>query len=102
MKTHYLIMARIAAMFVIVIFTSFIPELSPDFFGDWLCQGRIKDAQGVFSGCDHTMGSGDYSTHNSTWHWGYRHYIWAFMGIVLFIYNAFLIINIIDKTTKEQ
>lgn len=75
---------RIIAMFSVAILISFIPEMFPDFFGDWSCNG-----------CNY--GEAGYSRiHKPSTHWGYRHYLFFIMGAVLFIVQTIDIIN------KEQ
>lgn len=85
---------KIIALFSAAILATFIPELFPSFFGDWVCEGgsRVVDySEGVTTvkGCDY----GPNGSHEPTNHWGYRHWLYFFMGLCLFIYNAFLIIE---------
>jgi hypothetical protein len=53
---------------MVAILVSKIPELYPNFFGDWFCQGslaRINDSSYEFKGCNYLN-----TWHNSEWHWG--------------------------------
>lgn len=73
-------------LFTTAIISTFIPESFPDFFGDKLCIGRslVKGSDGMlagYSGC----GYGDLGSHEPTYHWGWRHWLWSFMGLALFI-----------------
>ena len=85
---------KIIALFSAAIFATFIPELMPSFFGDWVCEGgqRIYD-KGDWVGKIQGCGYGPNDNHTATNHWGYRHWLYFFMGLCLFIYNAFLIIE---------
>jgi hypothetical protein len=84
---------RVMAMFSIAILISFIPEYFRDFFGDWKCAGSGNYILGTYryEGCN----SGLKGIHEATWHWGYRHFLFFVMGVVLFI------IQMIDALNKE-
>ena len=98
---HAKIMGRIVLLFGIVMLMSFIPENFRDLFGDWQCEGLHYDKELMQDvGCLYE-GQGTYHHHNSTWHWGFRHYIWMLMGLALFIYNAVIIIIEINKHNNE-
>jgi hypothetical protein len=99
MNKNLKISIRIITLFTIAMFMSFIPELAPNFFGDWHCQGRIIASTNihgypVYSGCDMFEGCG---VHNPEWHFGYRHYLFFFMGFCLTIVQVVKIISIIGK-----
>lgn len=100
MKKHTIIMARIILLFMLAMVTTFIPEQLPEFFGDFQCQGGHYeyDAHGVsvLVGCKYHINNG-YSAHSPTTHWGYRHWLFFAMGLVLFIYNGILIVSAMDK-----
>jgi hypothetical protein len=68
----------IIAMFAVMIFASFIPEMCPTFFGDYYCMSK----------------HGDFPHTAPTWHWGFRHWAYVTMGAFLFIYN---LCNLIDN-----
>ena len=100
MKTHTLIMLRIAALFLIAIAFTFIPEQYPHIFGDWQCQGSQYIDKSIV-GCRYHVGDA-WSEHGPTTHWGYRHFLWFFMGLTLFIYNVVLIVASIHKATDPE
>lgn len=92
---------RIIALFVCAMFVSFIPEYLHSFFGDWHCKGSgemiISQNIGAshWSQCDYNVGGSNY--HLPTWHWGYRHYLFLVMGILLSIVQIWDIICVIDN-----
>jgi hypothetical protein len=67
---------RVILIFIIAIFMSLIPEQLPDFFGDWSCNG-----------CNYAE-AGFQQIHAPKTHWGYRHWLFFFMGLVLFIMQS--------------
>lgn len=78
---------RLVAIFAIAMNLSFIPEMFPEYFGDWVCQGGkvITDGNNWRTeGCSY----GNYWDHDPTTHWGFRHYMWTLCGTVLFIWNT--------------
>lgn len=85
MKTT-IISARIVALFGSAILISFIPEYFPDFFGDWMCKASEYNKHIDFN--PHSI---------PELHWGYRHYLFFTMGLVLFIIQAVTIVNQADK-----
>ena len=91
MKKIQIISLRVIALFIVAIFISFIPEYLPDFFGDWVCKGREFVINGYF-GCDYK-----YNLHNPENHWGYRHWLFFTMGLVLFTIQTVGIINYSDN-----
>ena len=100
MKKIQIISLRVIALFTVAMLVSFIPEYLPDFFGDWVCKGReyvapIKEGfTGSYIGCDYT-----YDQHNPTTHWGYRHWLFFGMGLVLFLIQM---VDIIIFTANEE
>ncbi len=84
MKKIQIISLRVIALFVIAMFVSFIPEYLHDFFGDTYCK------------IQHHMYAGNYHDHPEN-HWGYRHWLFFIMGVILFIIQAFDIIVYIDN-----
>lgn len=96
---------NIVAVFIIAITLSYVPVKFPEFFGDWLCEGRVFIAEhydkantkiyDAYTGCDY--GTNDRTAHNPCWHWGYQHWLWFFMGICLFVVQIFRIVQIINK-----
>ena len=74
---------KIAVIFIIIILASFIPDNFHSFFGDWECQGGALDISGEnYHGCTYTG-----SSHGPCWHYGFRHWVWIAMGIVIFFVN---------------
>jgi len=65
--------------------STFIPELIPDFFGDYQCS---------IIGVQHAFCDKQYVTH---YHWGYRHWLYFFMCLSLFVIQIVSIINYINK-----
>lgn len=84
MKYFWIILTmQVMIVFLVAIFMSFIPDYFSVFFGD------------------HTIitSSGDRS-----WVWGWRHYLWCFMGVMMFIIQCFRIgffINNKVQSTRE-
>jgi hypothetical protein len=85
MKTT-IISIRIVALFSSAILMSLIPEQFPNFFGDWTCNASEKLL--CYKGC-----MGDLGHSIPTSHWGYRHFLFFAMGLVLFIVQIFSIFN---------
>lgn len=79
-------------------FASFVPENNHELFGDWLCKGRVtivnEDSVDV-KGCDY----GSYMTHNSTWHWGVRHWIWLLAGLT---FSVWTVVDIFIEHDKKN
>lgn len=85
---------RIVALFITAMLMSFIPDLFPDFFGDWTCIGTtgFNRETVAYTGCVH----GGYS-HSPEVHWGYRHFLYFFMGLSLAMVQVVDIVNFISK-----
>ena len=78
---------RLVAIFAIAMNLSFIPEMFPEYFGDWVCEGGKAFTEGNtyrVDGCSY--GSGN--AHMPCTHWGFRHWMWTLCGTVLFIWNT--------------
>jgi len=77
-------------LFSIAILSTFVPELFRDYFGDFKCEGTIiipptyNDKGVLITGTDY-RGCMMNGTHNPEWHWGWRHWLWMFMGFCLFV-----------------
>lgn len=82
---------RVIMMFSIAILISFIPENFREFFGDLKCVGSGGYVPGTYhyQYCNEGVGG----MHSSTWHWGYRHFLFFIMGAVLFIIQAIDALN---------
>lgn len=66
---------------------SFLPDYLHNFLGDWVCEGSGVRIDGrMYQYCNYA----DCGLHPSTLHWGYRHWLFLCMSIVL------TIIQIID------
>ena len=87
MKTTIL-SARVVALFMGAILITFIPENYPEFFGDYICKASANIACGTADPVGHTI---------PRLHWGYRHYLFFTMGLVLFIIQIFSIANQNEK-----
>ncbi len=86
---------RVIAMFVTCIFASLIPDNFHSFFGDVLCNGNLSRNL-----CNNgwTINS---NSHGLTWHWGFRHWLFLFMGISLCVVQIIDIIYILSKESKN-
>lgn len=76
---------------------SIVPDLYPSFFGDWKClgSGQMLEHSCHFERCDYSS-----FYHTPEYHWGYRHYLYLFMGICLFIVQVSRVILIIKEETN--
>lgn len=97
MKTTQ-ISLRIILIFSVIIFASLIPDYFHDFFGDWKCEGRVfheqtRDNWSYYSGCNYTA-----MQHIAQWHWGYRHWMFFAMGIILFIVQ---VVSLVKSLVKD-
>lgn len=95
------ISVNIIMMFLIAMIMSVIPDMFPNYFGDWHCLGRHMEKYNtmgpdIYSGCDY-----DENTHTSQWHWGWRHFLWFFMGLCLFIVQIMKIVVMSKKYSKK-
>jgi len=84
-------------MFGIIILMSFIPDTFPEFFGDWKCNGGNFVYEGehcTLVGCNYAQRG----PHSAATHWGFRHWMWFFCGVILFIWN--LVDLLPDKMKK--
>jgi len=90
---------NVVLVFVTVMALSIIPEEFPKLFGDRYCMGSgtfvpLGSYSHIYDNCNY----GTY--HDAEWHWGYRHWLWLFMGIFLFIIQVVRIIIFINNSTK--
>jgi len=93
---------RIIALFSAAILISMIPNLFPNFFGDWICEGRThKYDENIahYVGCDYGVLIND---HNPNWHWGYQHWLFFAMGVSLSIVQIVDIISIANKEDVNE
>ena len=82
---------KLIGMFAVVMAMSFIPELFPNLFGDFTCKGNTPELVNhvyMYRGCQ-------YGTfyHGPTLHYGFRHWAWLFLGISLFVWGIFELIE---------
>jgi hypothetical protein len=99
-NSHYFFLSlQVLLIFAVLIFASLIPDIFPKFFGDWFCNGRTKFNENVASISHCTNGQG---YHSSTWHWGYRHWLFMFMGLCLFVIQVIRLIQYINAKTSEK
>lgn len=82
-KNYYLLMFHVIIVFMIIMICSLVPDKLHELFGDHYCS--IRNCKWINDMDDHVL---------PDWHWGFRHFIWVFMGIVLFIIQIFRIIFI--------
>lgn len=92
------IQIRIFIIGFCIIILSFIPELIPSFFGDWLCEGSGEFIKTEFGGHYEKCNHASIGFHHPKWHWGYRHYIWMILGLTLAIIN---IVQVIIDSEKK-
>lgn len=90
--------------FAVAILTSWIPDLFPKFFGDWLCKGTIEHVYRETSyghTFDHNSGCNFvHYWHGPTWHWGWRHWMFFVGGLALFAFQISRFITILTKEKK--
>lgn len=87
-KKITIISLRIMIIFTVAILMSFLPELIPDFFGDVICN-KV-----------HTYGGN--VCQGDTTHWGYRHWLYFFMGFSLFIVQVVSLIFYINEEVSKK
>lgn len=75
---------NIVGMAAVMFLLSFIPEQFPDAFGDWLCPPN-----------QHLVGPLQMHPDRPVVHWGFRHHLWMWTGVVMLFGNiVFLIIRL--------
>jgi hypothetical protein len=90
---------KILVVFVVMFCASFIPESNHELFGDWNCKGGVtivNEHNTDVKGCNY----GAYMTHNPTWHWGIRHWLWLLAGVTFSIWTIVDVIIEIEKKAK--
>lgn len=88
-KSQY-ISLRIILLFTVAILSTFLGELLSGFLGDWEC-----DITGM---CHYGYGK-EYYSHV---HWGYRHWLYFVMCVMLFIIQANDVIQLVKKQSKPK
>jgi hypothetical protein len=99
--THKTIQLKIITIFAIVFLTSFIPEQFPKVFGDYVCDGKTAKWNAYGNMVVEGTCNFDYD-HYPKLHWGWRHWVWLFCGVVLFIYNFCLVISNIETLVDKR
>ena len=94
LSKHNRIAIQIVFTFSTGILSTYVPELFRDFFGDWMCQGNFNWKN--TTECNYL----NTSIHDPQWHWGWRHWLWAMMGLCIFVLQFFNVIRIIDEKEK--
>lgn len=93
-----IISLKIMLLFTVAIMSTFIAEYLHSFFGDWFCEGSgtsTGECWGCFTKCNYA----DLGKHEPTWHWGYRHWLYLTMCIVLFIIQ---LVDIAEYAEKKS
>lgn len=95
---------RIIIIGLMLFLPSFLPDLYPSLFGDWLCEGsgnkiiryidNIPIETNYYQRCNY--GANYY--HTPEWHYGYRHWLGILFGLILAIYNF---IEIFSENSKK-
>ena len=89
---------KILVIFIVMFVASFVPESNHELFGDWKCKGANSwwgdDDKRKHEGC--TYGT---PVHESTWHWGTRHWIWLMAGLT---FSVWTVIELIDQASKNK
>jgi hypothetical protein len=89
---------QLLIMLIVIMAVSFLPETYPDFFGDWKCQGSelVKsDIRNKVVGCQYPDGF----PHGAKWHWGFRHWMLLFFGVIFFFMS---IARIVDGWERRE
>lgn len=105
MKLHKTLSISIRIIFIFIcgMIMSTIPEFFPELFGDWICVGSQEEIMNGYyhshyTGCNYA----GYDFHLPTNHWGYRHWLFFFMGLSLFIVQVVSLIIYIGKDEKSK
>jgi len=86
-KTN-IIYLKVTMLFVSAILSTFISDYLSSFLGDYRC--NLIEIR-------HHFGSYEYKAH---YHWGYRHWLYFVMCVVLIVIKAVSIINYIGSEKK--
>lgn len=92
---------KILVVFVMMFFASFVPESNHELFGDWKCNGTSvhydKNDNHFLVGCKYE----GYNSHNPSWHWGTRHWIWLLTGITFSIWTVVEVVIEAEKNSRK-
>lgn len=93
-KFHFSLSLQVVAIFAVAMLASLMPDLYPEFFGDYKCTGKLwNEKLNVYLGCSAPAEG----PHGPTNHWGYRHFLFFLMGIVLFVLQAIRLVSFYNK-----
>ncbi len=99
-KFYFRLTLQIMSIFIVAMLVSLIPDYLHTFFYDRYCTGIVKGLD-KFVQCDEGFHTGR-EPQSAMWHWGYRHCIWFWMGIVIFIVQVIRVIDFVIKEQKKQ
>lgn len=95
-KKSQVISLKVILLFSIAILSTFIGDYLHEFFDDYHCDGSGNRVElGIYEKCNY----GEYGIHGPTWHWGYRHWLYLCMCIVLFIIQ---VVDIVKYAQSEK
>lgn len=93
---------RVIAIFMLAIFSSFIPDTFPELFGDVKCQGYVYEGLNLV-GCKIPPDNWNIPhEHGAYSHWGARHYMWAWMNFCLALIQVVSIIVMIYNHLEDE
>ena len=81
---------KLVFFFCILILTSYVGDYFHTFLGNWHCNGgttEYYDNYYHYKGCLYLPNN----SHESTWHYGFRHWVLIAMGFTIFIWNIIVI-----------
>jgi hypothetical protein len=107
MTKTQIISLKVILLFTVAIFSTFIGDYLHSFFGDWYCEGtklgRLVPATDSNYSYYEKIGCMYQDTaHSSTWHFGYRHWLYFTMSATLFIIQLVDIINYSEKNESQN
>lgn len=87
----FIVSLNVVILFITAMVMSVIPEQLPSIFGDVICT------------IPHNHSHAMCSYHREEYHidWGYRHYLFFWMGVVLFMVQVIRIISLIKNHTEQ-
>lgn len=90
---------KVILLFTIAIFSTFVGDYLHYFLGDWKCLGSGTPNDSIYNPIYKYCNYAECGFHDSTWHWGYRHWLYLVMCITLFIIQ---IIDIISFAASNE
>ncbi len=105
---YFKLSVQIVFIFATIIAVSFVADQLHDFLGDTYCKGRLKTvvcgeqrSETIMIGCyEVSLEEGLYDGHNPKWHWGYRHFVWMWGVLCLFIVQVVRVVFILIQKNK--